>query len=132
MTQTHHTAIDRTVPAVTIPDELTTQTARFVALMDRFAASPNPDDVRMTVEETSVYVPMSVGQLGQLRYIGRGPKFIKPSPKTVLYRKGDVDDWLASCVQNTTASSDEEAEQRAERISQYNEAAKAKYKKVNA
>ena len=39
----------------------------------------------------------------QLRYNGRGPKFIKPSPKLVVYRKSDVDAWLQEHEQTITA-----------------------------
>ncbi|PWG63848.1 hypothetical protein DF196_09990 [Bifidobacterium callitrichidarum] len=56
----------------------------------------------MKPEEAAVYIPMDKGQLAQLRYTGNGPKFLKPSGRTVLYRKGDIDDWLNGSEQNTT------------------------------
>ncbi|MEE8684884.1 MAG: hypothetical protein SOI64_07575 [Bifidobacterium mongoliense] len=46
---------------------------------------------------------MSKGQLAQLRFTGKGPKFLKPTPRTVLYRKGDIDAWLDGSVRTTTA-----------------------------
>jgi len=42
----------------------------------------------------------------QLRYMGTGPRFIKPSPKKVLYRWADVETWLKSKEQ---ASPDKES-----------------------
>lgn len=46
-------------------------------------------------EDVCQMIPgLSKGSLAQLRYTGRGPKFLKPTPKTVLYREADVIDWL--------------------------------------
>lgn len=72
-------------------------------LMARIAASLDPRDVRMRPEEAAAYIPMDKGQLAQLRYTGNGPKFLKPSTRTVFYRKGDIDDWLDASEQSTTA-----------------------------
>lgn len=50
------------------------------------------------------YVPgMTRSIAAQLRYNGNGPKFIKPSPKLVVYRKSDVDAWLQEREQTITA-----------------------------
>lgn len=38
----------------------------------------------------------------QLRYTGRGPKFLKPSPRLVLYRWADVLEWLESSERTIT------------------------------
>jgi len=46
-----------------------------------------------TTGEVAEYVRSSVARLAQLRYMGRGPKFIKVGRK-VLYRWSDVSDWL--------------------------------------
>lgn len=49
------------------------------------------------------YVPgMTRSIAAQLRYNGKGPKFIKPSPKLVVYRKSDVDAWLQEHEQTIT------------------------------
>lgn len=71
-------------------------------LMARIAASLDPRNVRMRPDEAAVYIPMDKGQLAQLRYTGNGPTFLKPSARTVLYRKGDIDDWLDASEQTTT------------------------------
>lgn len=71
-------------------------------LMARISASIDPRNVRMRPDEAAVYIPMDKGQLAQLRYTGNGPKFLKPSTRTVLYRKGDIDDWLNASEQTTT------------------------------
>jgi len=46
-----------------------------------------------TPGEVAEYLRTSVGRLAHLRYMGRGPKFIKVGRK-VLYRWSDVSKWL--------------------------------------
>jgi Helix-turn-helix domain len=46
-----------------------------------------------TPGQVAEYLRSSVNTLAQLRYMGRGPKFIKVGRK-VLYRWSDVADWL--------------------------------------
>ncbi len=58
-----------------------------------------PNDY-LSPEEASAYLRLSVGHLAQLRYRGEGPKYLKPTAKTVLYRRSDLDSWLnASAVE---------------------------------
>ena len=38
-----------------------------------------------------------------LRFVGTGPKYLKPSPKKVLYIKTDVIEWLESSQRFGTA-----------------------------
>lgn len=45
----------------------------------------------------------SKNHLAQLRYTGKGPKFYKPTPRTVLYRKSDILEWLESSARTSTA-----------------------------
>ena len=40
--------------------------------------------------------------LAQLRYLGTGPKFIKPSPRKVVYRLSDVEAWLKANEHTST------------------------------
>lgn len=46
---------------------------------------------------------MTKANLAQLRFKGRGPKFLKPTPKTVLYRESDVIAWLEASEQTITS-----------------------------
>ncbi|WP_424937350.1 MULTISPECIES: helix-turn-helix transcriptional regulator [Bacteria] len=51
---------------------------------------------------------LSVGHLAQLRFIGaaekgKGPKFLKPTPRTVVYRERDVIEWLEASERTSTA-----------------------------
>ncbi|MEK0225655.1 hypothetical protein WM016_04745 [Bifidobacterium mongoliense] len=68
----------------------------------RVSNAADPDDLRFTVSEASAYIPMPKGQLAQLRYTGKGPRFMKPTARTVLYRKGDIDEWLNASVRTST------------------------------
>lgn len=45
----------------------------------------------------------TVEHLAQLRYTGNGPKFLKPTPRTVLYREQDVIDWIEASEQTITS-----------------------------
>lgn len=42
---------------------------------------------------------MSLAALAQLRYQGRGPRFYKPTPRTVLYKRAEVIAWLEASAQ---------------------------------
>lgn len=48
---------------------------------------------------------MTRALLGQMRFRGDGPKFIKPSPKKVVYRESAVHEYLLAREQTTTAAS---------------------------
>ena len=75
----------------------------FTNLMKRITAAPDPDSVTLNIDEAVVYTQINRQLLAQRRYRGDGPVFIKPSPKTVLYRKGDIDEWLNGNLRHTTA-----------------------------
>lgn len=72
-------------------------------LQQRIAMSKDPGNIRFTIPEAAAYIPMQPGQLAQLRYTGRGPRFLKPTARTVLYRKGDIDEWLDDSVRTSTS-----------------------------
>lgn len=46
---------------------------------------------------------LSVGHMAQLRFVGKGPKFLKPTPRTVVYRESDVIAWLEASERTSTA-----------------------------
>lgn len=60
------------------------------------------NDQIMTPEAVSEYSHITTGGLAQLRYTGKGPKFLKPTAKTVLYRRADVDAWLDASERTIT------------------------------
>lgn len=47
---------------------------------------------------------LSLAALAQLRYQGTGPRFYKPTPRTVLYRRSEVIAWVEASAQNRTGS----------------------------
>jgi hypothetical protein len=47
---------------------------------------------------------LTVGALAQLRYQGVGPKFYKPTPRTVLYRRAEVIAWVEASAQDRSGS----------------------------
>ena len=47
---------------------------------------------------------LSIAALAQLRYQGRGPRFYKPTPRTVLYKRSEVIDWVEASAQTRTTS----------------------------
>jgi predicted DNA-binding transcriptional regulator AlpA len=46
---------------------------------------------------------LSIAALAQLRYQGRGPRFYKPTPRTVLYKRSEVVAWVEASAQNQTS-----------------------------
>ncbi len=47
---------------------------------------------------------MTPGALAQLRYAGGGPRFYKPTPKTVLYKRSEVIAWIEASARDRTSS----------------------------
>jgi len=46
---------------------------------------------------------MNTAKLSQLRYMGTGPRFIRASVKTIVYRAQDVVAWLEKKAMTSTA-----------------------------
>lgn len=55
-------------------------------------------------EDVTEITGISSTVLARLRYQGRGPKFYKPTPRTVLYRRDEVIDWVIASAQSCTGS----------------------------
>ncbi|CAN5568349.1 hypothetical protein BH10ACT7_BH10ACT7_11940 [soil metagenome] len=47
---------------------------------------------------------LTAGALGQLRYKGGGPRFYKPTQKTVLYKRSEVIAWIEASAHERTSS----------------------------
>lgn len=56
----------------------------------------------MQPAEVSDLTGLSVGALAQLRYQGSGPKFYKPTPRAVLYKRSEVIAWVEASAQTRT------------------------------
>lgn len=48
---------------------------------------------------------MTVTLLQRMRDAGKGPRYAKPSPKTVVYSRSDVDAWVRSTLVGTREQS---------------------------
>lgn len=58
----------------------------------------------LTSEQVCDLVPgITKAGLAQLRFTGKGPKFLKPTPRKVVYRERDVIDWLEGSERTSTA-----------------------------
>ena len=64
-------------------------------LQAKLQTAVNPDDLLMTPEEVAVYTGLSVPALAMMRHRRQGPSFTRPTPRTMLYRKRDVDAWIS-------------------------------------
>lgn len=75
--------------------------------MARTAQLPNVNEPQrvppklLTPEEVAEQVALTITQLSQLRYLGRGPLYLKLG-RRVRYRQSDVDDWLAASTRQST------------------------------
>lgn len=58
----------------------------------------------LTAEQVCQLVPnLSKSNLAQRRYKGLPPKFLAPTPRTILYRESDIIAWLESSERTGTA-----------------------------
>lgn len=53
--------------------------------------------------EAAAYCRRSRSTMEKLRHYGGGPKYIKVSARAVVYRKVDLDAWLASKLVSSTS-----------------------------
>jgi hypothetical protein len=61
------------------------------------------DDL-MTIAQTCEYLHMSKGALAQLRYTGKGPRYMAPTPKQILYKRAWIDEWLKASERTGTSN----------------------------
>lgn len=50
----------------------------------------------LTPEQLAVVIRSTTESLAQMRFRGTGPRFVRVTRRTILYRRADVDAWLAS------------------------------------
>ena len=53
-------------------------------------------------QSVSEITGLSVAALAQLRYQGTGPRFYKPTPRTVLYKRSEVVAWIEESARTST------------------------------
>lgn len=76
-------------------------------LQAKLQTAVNPDDLLMTPEEVAAYTGMSVQALAMMRHRRQGPSFTRPTPRTMLYRKRDIDAWVNEGRVEIVSSDDE-------------------------
>lgn len=60
-------------------------------------------DSLLNIQEAARYVSLSVSSLAKFRVYGGGPKYVRLSPRSIRYRKSDLDEWVAARMHaNTT------------------------------
>ncbi|MEL5990748.1 helix-turn-helix transcriptional regulator [Microbacterium phosphatis] len=58
----------------------------------------------LSADEVTGLIPgMTKSNLAQLRFKGQGPKFLRPTPRTIVYRRTDVIAWLEASERTSTA-----------------------------
>lgn len=58
---------------------------------------------RLNVDEAARHTGLSASSLNKLRMTGAGPRFIRLSPRRVVYDTADLDEWLASRRRRSTS-----------------------------
>lgn len=54
-------------------------------------------------EQVTELTGISKGALAQLRFTGKGPRYRKPTPKTVLYLESEVIEWIENSARSGTS-----------------------------
>lgn len=50
----------------------------------------------LTPEQLAAVIRSTTESLAQMRFRGTGPRFVRVTRRTILYRRADVDAWLQS------------------------------------
>lgn len=62
------------------------------------------DDALYRPDMAASYTGYSRQTMAQWRYLGKGPRYLRPTPRTIIYRKSDLDAWLSASVVDPTAN----------------------------
>jgi hypothetical protein len=61
-------------------------------------------DKYLSPEQVCQIIPgMTKGSLAQLRFTGKGPRYRKPTPKTIVYLESEVLGWVECSARTGTA-----------------------------
>lgn len=61
-------------------------------------------DRYLAPEQVCEIVPgMTKANLAQLRFTGKGPRYRKPTPKTVIYLESEIRQWVEASARQGTA-----------------------------
>jgi hypothetical protein len=59
-------------------------------------------DKLLSPDDVACFTGITREALAQLRYTGKGPVFLKPTARTVLYRERDIANWLDASERRIT------------------------------
>lgn len=62
-----------------------------------------PPAAYLTTSEAADYIRVTKRWLEKLRQIGGGPPYCKPGLKKILYRRDDLDEWVARSKRQNTS-----------------------------
>lgn len=66
-------------------------------------ATTEVPDRYMTAEEVCGLIPgMTPGRLKQMRYMGTGPEYLAPTPRTIVYSERRVREWIEASARMST------------------------------
>lgn len=67
---------------------------------------PHTESDWLSIDQVLAMLPSTITRaaLAQLRYEGKGPAFYKPTPRTVLYKRSEINAWIEQTRQTTTAA----------------------------
>lgn len=68
--------------------------------------------VLLTEKEASRILGFSIRTLQKWRIQGRGPIFVRVSPRAIRYRLDDLESWIIESLRTSTSDATEEARQR--------------------
>lgn len=58
----------------------------------------------ISIDQTLALLPgVTRNHLAQMRFDGTGPRFYKPTPRTVFYKASEVLSWVEAGARNSTA-----------------------------
>lgn len=78
--------------------------AQVTAIRPTTTAADNPT-VWLSPDQVCERVPgMTKRRLEEMRAAGRGPRYFKPTGKTVIYEQADIDAWVRATVVTTRDS----------------------------
>ena len=63
----------------------------------------SPDHYLSPSQVCEIIPGITEGSLAQLRYAGTGPRYRKPTPKTVIYLQSEVIEWIERSARSGTA-----------------------------
>lgn len=72
-------------------------------MQENFSNPTTPEEY-LTPREAAIIAKSSPSTFAKYRCFGGGPKFIRVSSRKTLYRRSDLDQWLASRAQTSTSS----------------------------